>query len=63
MKAFGGNGTSSPVDKGRTEHVESAAGTYAKPTRWQKIKRHYKKWWWAHLIVSCAAFLIIALCL
>jgi hypothetical protein len=29
----------------------------------QRAKRHCMRWWWVHLIIFCASFLIIALCL
>jgi hypothetical protein len=29
----------------------------------QKTKRHFKRFWWLHIIVFCAVFLIVALCL
>ncbi|KAL2859943.1 DUF3712 domain-containing protein [Aspergillus lucknowensis] len=41
--------------------VEEVAMTGAKPTFGAKLKAHFKKWWWAHLIVFCAVVLIIAL--
>ena len=63
MKAFGGNGTISAEEKAGAEHVEGADVRYIKPTFGQKIKRHYIRWWWVHLIVFCAGVLIIALCL
>jgi hypothetical protein len=28
-----------------------------------RAKRHCMRWWWVHLIIFCASFLIIALCL
>lgn len=28
-----------------------------------KVKRHCARFWWLHLIIFCAGFLIIALCL
>lgn len=33
------------------------------PTFGQKLKAHLRKWWWVHLILFCAGFLIITLCL
>jgi uncharacterized membrane protein YdfJ with MMPL/SSD domain len=63
MKAFGGNGVASVEEKVGAEHVEGTEPRYAKPAFGQKIKRHYKRWWWVHLIIFCAGVLIIALCL
>ena len=37
--------------------ITNSAG--AAPTRGQKIKAHYRKWWWAHII----GFLLFALVL
>ncbi|KAF8540376.1 hypothetical protein BDD12DRAFT_30995 [Trichophaea hybrida] len=36
---------------------EAGAITTQQPTKGQRVKAHYKKWWWAHIIV----FLILAL--
>ncbi|KAL4872711.1 hypothetical protein BDV12DRAFT_125223 [Aspergillus spectabilis] len=47
------------ADKAIVEEVP--VGTTAKPTFWTRVKAHFKKWWWAHLIAFCAIFLIIAL--
>lgn len=31
-------------------------------TRGQKIKRHYRKWWWAHLLaIVCIVVLVVCL--
>jgi uncharacterized membrane protein YdfJ with MMPL/SSD domain len=43
-----------------TSNVESPSPA-TKLTLGQKGKRHCAKWWWLHLIVFCAIFLIIAL--
>lgn len=34
-----------------------------KPSFGQKAKRHCARFWWVHLIIFCASFLLIALLL
>ncbi|KAL2798285.1 hypothetical protein BJX66DRAFT_56442 [Aspergillus keveii] len=46
-------------DKAAVEEVAVPGAT--KPTFFTKVKTHFKKWWWVHLIIFCACFLIIAL--
>ncbi|KAL4915755.1 hypothetical protein BDW62DRAFT_119781 [Aspergillus aurantiobrunneus] len=40
---------------------EAPVGTTAKPTFWARVKAHFKKWWWAHLIAFVVIVLVIAL--
>ncbi|KAL4884364.1 hypothetical protein BJY04DRAFT_7314 [Aspergillus karnatakaensis] len=47
------------ADKAAVEEVP--VDVTSKPTFWTKVKAHFKKWWWAHLIAFCAIVLIIAL--
>jgi len=49
-------------DKGTETKLESA-GVSQPPTFGQKLKTHFRRWWWAHLAFFCASVLIIALCL
>jgi hypothetical protein len=47
-----------------TDHItatDSLDSPRAKPTFGQKAKRHCARWWWLHLLIFCAIFLIIAL--
>jgi hypothetical protein len=53
---------------GFAEKIESRGDTYenaqTRPAGFgQKCKRHCARFWWLHLIIFCAGFLIIALCL
>lgn len=46
------------------EQFEVQQSAIAPPTTFGgKVKRHFARFWWLHLIVFCAGFLIIALCL
>ncbi|KAL3481142.1 hypothetical protein BJX99DRAFT_253804 [Aspergillus californicus] len=47
------------AEKAAVEEVP--VGATAKPSFWTRVKAHFKKWWWVHLIIFCACFLIIAL--
>lgn len=49
--------------KSETANVEyePAAAPVAKPTFFQKVLAHFKKWWWAHLIVFIICLLVIVL--
>ncbi|KFY76846.1 hypothetical protein V499_03624 [Pseudogymnoascus sp. VKM F-103] len=53
---------SSSERKGGGE-VEQIENYQAKLTTGGKVKNHFKRFWWAHLVAFCAGFLIIALCL
>lgn len=58
-----GDESSSERKGGEVEQIENQRYE-TKPTSFGgKIKSHYKRFWWAHLIAFCAGFLIIALCL
>lgn len=37
------------------------AWTSAKPGFWARVKAHFKRFWWAHLIVFVIVVLVIAL--
>ena len=52
-------------DKATTGHVEEIASDPPppKPSFGTKVKAHFKKWWWAHLIFFIAVLFIIVLCL
>ncbi|OBT45276.1 hypothetical protein VE00_03597 [Pseudogymnoascus sp. WSF 3629] len=56
-----GDESSSERKGGEVEQVEDRFGK--KPTFGGKVKNHYKRFWWAHLIAFCAGFLIVSLCL
>ncbi|RDL35988.1 Uncharacterized protein BP5553_06600 [Venustampulla echinocandica] len=49
--------------KFNTDHVEQLEVSPARGGAGSKVKRHCARWWWVHLIIFCASFLIIALCL
>ncbi|KAL4929282.1 DUF3712 domain-containing protein [Aspergillus undulatus] len=40
---------------------ETTVGAPAKPTFWARVKAHYKKWWWAHLIALIIVVLVVVL--
>ncbi|KAL8940997.1 MAG: hypothetical protein Q9211_002002 [Gyalolechia sp. 1 TL-2023] len=44
-------------------HVQELYGERPKPGFGAKLKAHFKKWWWLHLIVFIGSTLIIVLCL
>jgi len=46
---------------GVTELESSTGSPAAKRGFFARLKAHYKKWWWLHLIIFCAVFLIICL--
>lgn len=46
-------------DKAAVEEVP--LGTTAKPSFLARVKAHFKKWWWAHLIALAVIVLVIAL--
>lgn len=52
-------------DKKATSATQVENGSYseAKPSFFQRTKRHYAKYWWAHVAFFCISFLIICLCL
>ncbi|OBT88356.1 hypothetical protein VE02_02281 [Pseudogymnoascus sp. 03VT05] len=56
-----GDESSSERKGGEVEQVEERYEK--KPAFGGKVKNHYKRFWWAHLIAFCAGFLIVALCL
>jgi hypothetical protein len=58
--ADGVNGYAEKIET-RGETIEGAPIPPA--TFGQKVKRHFRRFWWLHLIIFCASFLIIALCL
>ncbi|KFZ13387.1 hypothetical protein V502_06637 [Pseudogymnoascus sp. VKM F-4520 (FW-2644)] len=58
-----GDESSSEQKGGEVEQVEDERYETKPPTFGGKIKNHYKRFWWAHLIAFCAGFLIVALCL
>ena len=33
----------------------------ARPMRGQQVKKHYRKWWWLHLLIMIAIVLIVTL--
>jgi len=50
----------------RAELEQVEVGQSFAPTKasfGQRAKRHCMRWWWVHLVIFCASFLIIALCL
>ncbi|KAL4802734.1 hypothetical protein BDV18DRAFT_163693 [Aspergillus unguis] len=47
------------ADKAAVEEVPVGAG--AKPTFWARVKAHFKKWWWAHLIAFIVVVLVVVL--
>ncbi|KAL5332785.1 hypothetical protein BJX70DRAFT_99691 [Aspergillus crustosus] len=47
------------ADKAVVEEVP--VETTAKPSFWTRVKAHFKKWWWAHLIAFIVIFLVILL--
>lgn len=59
-------------DKGsKIEQLESSRGGVTGPggysqaaplTRGQKIKRHFKKWWWLHLL-AIVCIIVLSVCL
>ena len=59
------------MDKGVTTTEENSVSEngYSGPSRpvnrsfGQKLKAHFKKWWWLHLIIFCAIVLIVVLCM
>ena len=59
----------SDVANGYAEKIESRADEQrgapaAAPYGFRhKVKRHLRRFWWLHLILFCAGFLIISLCL
>ncbi|KAL2821722.1 hypothetical protein BDW59DRAFT_108651 [Aspergillus cavernicola] len=46
-------------DKAVVEEV--AVATTAKPSFWTRVKAHFRKWWWAHLIALVVVVLVVAL--
>ncbi|KAL4907482.1 hypothetical protein BDW74DRAFT_176247 [Aspergillus multicolor] len=46
-------------DKAAVEEIP--VGTTAKPSFWTRVKAHYKKWWWAHLIGLIVVVLVVVL--
>lgn len=46
---------------GITELESSTASPLAKRGFGARLKAHFKKWWWVHLIIFCSVFLIICL--
>jgi len=50
-------GTANQYEEERNENAVAPA------TKRGAIKRHCVKWWWLHIIIFCACFLIISLCL
>ncbi|KFY16443.1 hypothetical protein V492_01329 [Pseudogymnoascus sp. VKM F-4246] len=56
-----GDESSSERKGAEVEQIENYHTT--KPTFGAKVKNHFKRFWWAHLLAFCAGFLIIALCL
>ncbi|KAL4944021.1 hypothetical protein BDV06DRAFT_120198 [Aspergillus oleicola] len=40
---------------------ETTVGAPAKPTFWARVKAHYRKWWWAHLIALIVVVLVVVL--
>lgn len=65
MKSTSRGDESSSERKGGEEVEQIEDDRYeTKPTTFGgKIKNHFKRFWWAHIIAFCAGFLIIALCL
>lgn len=51
------------VELEQVEREVTPSATNGKQSFGQRAKRHCMRWWWVHLIVFCASFLIIALCL
>jgi hypothetical protein len=50
--------------KAGLEQIEVGPSTTGpKPSFGQKAKRHCARWWWVHLIIFCASFLLLALLL
>jgi len=47
----------------RNQTSYAATPVAAKGGFGSKLKRHYARRWWIHLIIFCVTFLIIALCL
>ena len=48
------------------EHIERLDRNYVEtavkepqPSRWKRVKRHYAKWWWVHLIVAIVLLAIL----
>jgi hypothetical protein len=39
------------------KNEEAGVTTAVQPSKGKRVKAHYKKWWWAHVII----FLILAL--
>ena len=44
-------------------HSSSTEGQTPRPSSGSKVKRHFKKWWWVHLILFLAGVLLITLLL
>ncbi len=44
-------------------HVQEVHNDAVRPSFGAKLKAHFRKWWWLHLIVFIASTLIIVLCL
>ncbi|KAL9603892.1 MAG: hypothetical protein Q9219_000830 [cf. Caloplaca sp. 3 TL-2023] len=44
-------------------HIHEVGSESPKPSFGAKLKAHFKKWWWLHLIFFIASTLIIVLCL
>ena len=48
-------------DKGHSSHYEGKGGSPERLTFGQKVKRHYRKYWWLHLIIFIVVTLVITL--
>ena len=49
-------------DKEDAKVVEHEGGAYGKkPGFGQKLKRHYKRFWWVHLIILIIVVLVVTL--
>jgi hypothetical protein len=60
----GSNGANGYAEKIESRADEQRAAPVAGPYGYRhKVKRHFRRFWWLHLIIFCAGFLIIALCL
>lgn len=46
------------IEQGNYEATPIGKGSWG-----YRIKKHFARWWWVHLIIFCALFLIISLCL
>lgn len=57
----GKEGKAYEAEQGADNTAHSLEAGATKPTFAQRSKRHCAKWWWLHLLIFCAVFLLIAL--